>query len=327
MENIVKVDEKTQATVVKRLFQSNETLMLIVLVLVIGFFTAMNRNYFSYPNMTNILLAASTIGLLAIGETFLIIAGHIDLSSAHTAALFGVWTSLMVNAGVPWPMVMIIVVVSSSVVGLVNSCLVNIFGLQPFIATLAVSQICSGLAFIICKGRSVPINDRSFIMVGTMRIAGIPFPAILMVIMFIIFGFILSRTVFGRSVYMIGGNHTAARLAGLNPKKISTTLYLMSSMIAAFAGVLITAKMHSGQPGGAVGAEFEAITATILGGVAFTGGKGNLLGCFVGLLIMQCFGNGLTIINISAFWQIVVKGMLLIVALVFDFFRRKRLEK
>jgi ribose transport system permease protein len=126
---------------------------------------------------------------------------------------------------------------------------------------------------------------------------------------------------------MIGGNHVAARLAGLNPQKISTILYVISAMVGAFAGVLMTAKMHSGQPGGGGGAEFDAITAAILGGVAFSGGKGNLAGCFIGLLIMQCFNNGLTVINISAFWQVVAKGMLLIVALIFDFFRRKRLEK
>jgi ribose transport system permease protein len=257
----------------------------------------------------------------------LIIAGHIDLASAHVAALFGVWTALLINAGVPWPLAAIIVVASSAVVGLLNSCLVNIFGLQPFIATLAVSSVCSGLAFIICQGKSIPVNERTFIQMGTMKIAGIPFPAILMIILFMVFGFILARTVFGRSVYMIGGNHVAARLAGLNPQKISTILYMISAMVAAFAGVLMTAKMHSGQPGGGSGAEFDAITAAILGGVAFSGGKGNLAGCFIGLLIMQCFNNGLTVINISAFWQIVAKGLLLITALVFDFFRRKRLGK
>jgi ribose transport system permease protein len=323
MEN----SEKAKVSLPGHMSQSNEIMMLGVLVLVIAFFTIMNRNYLSYANMTNILLAASTAGLLAIGETYLIIAGHIDLSCAHAAALFGVWVALMINIGIPWPLVIIIVVAAGSVVGLVNSCLVNVFGLQPFIATLAVSSVCSGLAFIICRGKSVPVNEKTFIQMGTVKIAGIPFPAILMIVLFVIFGFILARTVFGRSVYMIGGNPVAARLAGLNPQKISTILYVISAMVGAFAGVLMTAKMHSGQPGSGGGAEFDAITAAILGGVAFSGGKGNLAGCFIGLLIMQCFNNGLTVINISAFWQVVAKGMLLIVALIFDFFRRKRLEK
>jgi ribose transport system permease protein len=327
MEISERTNGKTKGVLLRHLSQSNEIMMLIVLVLVVVFFTIMNRNYLSYANMTNILLAASTVGLVAIGETYLIIAGHIDLAIAKTAAFFSVWAALMINAGIPWPLVMIIVLISGSVVGLLNACLVNIFGLQPFIATLAVSSVGGGLAYIICNGKSVPVNEQTFIQLATIKVAGIPFPAVLMVILFIIFGFILARTVFGRSVYMIGGNPVAARLAGLSPKKISTILYVISSVIGAFAGVMMTAKMHSGQPAGGGGAEFDAITAAILGGVAFSGGKGNLRGCFVGLLIMQCFNNGLTVINVSAFWQIVAKGLLLIVALIFDFFRRKRMEK
>ena len=319
--NVKKTDAKGGIS----LFKSNEIMMLIVLIVVIAIFSIMNGNYLTYNNMTNILVAASTIGMLAIGETFLIIAGHIDLSSAHIVSLFGVMTALLINGGMPWPLAMIIVVVVSSVVGLANSCLVNIFGLQPFIATLAMSQVCEGVAYLICSGKSIPVNDVVFNEIGTTRVLGIPLPAIIMVILFIIFGLVLSKTVFGRSVYMIGGNPEAARLAGLNPKKISTILYVIAAMIAAFAGVMMTTRMHSGQPAGGAGSEFDAITAAILGGVAFSGGKGNLAGCFIGLLIMQCFNNGLTVINVSSFWQTVAKGLLLIAALIFDYFRRKKL--
>lgn len=319
--NVKKTDAKGGIS----LFKSNEIMMLIVLIVVIAIFSIMNGNYLTYNNMTNILVAASMIGMLAIGETFLIIAGHIDLSSAHIVSLFGVMTALLINGGMPWPLAMIIVVVVSSVVGLANSCLVNIFGLQPFIATLAMSQVCEGVAYLICSGKSVPVNDVVFNEIGTTRVLGIPLPAIIMVILFIIFGLVLSKTVFGRSVYMIGGNPEAARLAGLNPKKISTILYVIAAMIAAFAGVMMTTRMHSGQPAGGAGSEFDAITAAILGGVAFSGGKGNLAGCFIGLLIMQCFNNGLTVINVSSFWQTVAKGLLLIAALIFDYFRRKKL--
>ncbi len=311
----------------KSLFKSNTLIMLIILVAVFAFFSLMNRNYFSYTTITNILLASSTIGLLAIGETFLIISGHIDLSAAYTAALFGVVSAILLNSGLIWPLVIIIVVALSVIVGLANSALVNVFNLQPFIATLAISQVCHGAAFLVSGGKSIPVRNKSFIEIGTSKILGIPLPALILVLFFIVFGFILARTVFGRSVYMIGGNKVAARLAGLNPKKISTTLFIMSSMIAAFAGVLMTAKMHSGQPGGGSGAEFDAITAAILGGVAFSGGKGNLLGCFIGLMIMQSFNTGLTVLNVSSFWQIIAKGMLLIAALILDYFRMKRMQK
>jgi ribose transport system permease protein len=316
MENIKRLNRKN-------VFKSNTVMMFIVLIIVISVFTIMNHNYFSYSNMTNILLAASTVGLLAIGQTYLIIAGHIDLSCGNVAAMSGVAVALLINGGVPWPVAIIIVVIVSSVVGFANSGLVNIFGLQPFIATLAVSSVCEGAAFLICGGKSQPLSDKVFTQIGTMRILGIPFPAILMLVLFLIFGFILARTVFGRSVYMIGGNPTASHLAGLNPKKISTILYIISSMIAALAGVVMTSKMHSGQPGAGSGSEFDAITAAVLGGVAFTGGKGNLLGCFVGLLIIQCFSNGLTVVNVSSFWQVVAKGLLLIAALIFDMYAGK----
>ncbi len=309
------------------LFNSNELMMLFVLIIEIIVFTIMNKNFFSYQNMTNILLAASTVGLLAIGEVYLIIAGGIDLASAHTAAVFGVLVAILINKGIPWVLAVILTVACSVVVGVCNAVLVNVFELAPFIATLAMSNVCNGVAFLIADGKSIPVNVGSFVSIGSKRILGIPIPAIIMVVLILIFGFILARTVFGRSIYMVGGNAEAARLAGLNPKRITSMLYVFSSMIAAFAGVLMTAKMHSGQPGGGSGAEFDAITAAILGGVALTGGTGNMAGCFIGLLIMQCFNNGLTIINVSSFWQIIAKGLLLIFALVFDYIRRKKLSR
>ncbi len=318
--NAVKKDGKK-----KNNFKSNEMIMMVfVLVLVILIFTVLNKNYFTYANMSNILMAASTIGLLAIGETFLIIAGHVDLSCANIAAMSAVITAILINGGMSWPLAIVLVAAGSTIAGLLNSCLVNVFELQPFIATLATSNVFMGVAYLACSGKSLPVGDKGFNAIGSMRILGIPFPAVLMVVCFVIFGFILARTIFGRSVYMVGGNAEAARLAGLNPKMVSTILYVISAVLAAFAGVLMTAKMHSGQPSAGSGAEFDAITAAILGGVAFTGGTGNLAGCFIGLLIMQCFNNGLTVINVSSFWQIVAKGLLLIVALLLDFIRRKK---
>ena len=153
-----------------------------------------------------------------------------------------------------------------------------------------------------------------------------PTPVIVLVVLFIVFGFVLSRTTFGRSVYMIGGNVTAARLAGLRPKIISTKLYLISSVIGAVAGILGAGRMHSGTPTAMTGAEFDAITATVLGGVAFTGGTGSLAGCFIGLLIIQCFNYGLNAVGVSSFWQIIAKGFLLIMALIIDYFRRTRMK-
>lgn len=310
------------------LLNSNAFVMGIVLIVIIAIFSFMNANYFTYNNFVNILNAAAIVGMLAIGETYLIIAGHIDLSSGNTAALFGVIIALLLkNTEMAWPLVMILTLACSALIGLANAALVNIFELQPFIATLAMSSVCRGAAYLFADGKAVPISNNGFIQIGVGSVLGVPVPAIIAIVLFIVFGFILARTVFGRSVYMVGGNETAARLAGLRPKKISTILYVISSCIAALAGIVVAGRMHSGQPGAISGSEFDAITAAVLGGVAFSGGTGNLGGCFLGLIIIQCFATGLTVVNVSSFWQILAKGLLLVAALIFDYFRRKRLAK
>lgn len=318
--------EKQKEVNIKNILQSNSLTLLLVLVAVIVVFSLINDKYFSYDNALNILYAASIIGLLTIGQTLLMIGGHIDLSSGAMAGLAGVLVALLIKAGIPWPVAVVIVLLVGSVVGLINSALVNIFNLQPFIATLAMLSVCEGFGFIACNGRSVGIAQRSFIFLGTGRILGIPVPIVILIVFFLVFGFILARTTFGRSIYMIGGNITAARLAGLNPKKISTCLYIISSVIAALAGIVLAARMHSGAPTAGVGAEFDAITASVLGGIAFTGGTGTLGGSFLGLLIIQAFNNGLTVVGVSSFWKMVAKGVLLIAALIADHYRKTRLK-
>jgi ribose transport system permease protein len=325
--NPIQINEGKAKFSAKVLFRSNVFTLLIVMIFVLMVFSFLNKNYFTGDNAINILTAASIVGLLAIGQTYLIIAGHIDLSSGSAAAFAGVFAAIFVKSGMPWPLAMMIVVAVCLGVGLLNSLLVNIFDLQPFIATLATASVFEGLGYIICDGRPVGISDESFIFMGAGKVFGIPIPVIILIALFILFGFILAKTTFGRSVYMIGGNATAARLAGLRPKKISTVLYLLSSGISAAAGIILAARMHSGAPSAVHGSEFDAITATVLGGVAFTGGTGTMAGCFIGLVIIQCFNNGLTVVGVSSFWQIVAKGLLLIGALILDYFRRTKFDK
>jgi ribose transport system permease protein len=308
------------------IFRSDTVVMLVVLVAVFVAFSVMNSNFLSMNNIMNILLASSIVGLLAIGQTFLIIAGHIDLSCGYLVALTGmVMAVFMRDSGFAWPLAFLIAFGIALCVGLANAALANVFDMQPFIATLAMASVCRGAAYLLGDGIAVPISDASFTKLGTMSVGIVPFPVIILIIFFLVFGFILARTVFGRSIYMIGGNVTAARLAGIKPKKVSTILYLISAGVSAVAGMLYAARMYSALPGAGGGAEFDAITAAVLGGVAFIGGRGNLAGCFIGLIIIQCFGTGLTAMNVPAFWQVVAKGLLLIAALIFDYARRRRL--
>ncbi|MDR0518940.1 MAG: ABC transporter permease [Clostridiales Family XIII bacterium] len=319
--------EKNSRTNIGSIIRSNTVVMLFVLAGVIVIFTAINPSFLTTQNIINILNASVIIGLLSIGQTFLIIAGHIDLSCGSIAALSGaIMAYIMRETGIAWPTAFLLAFLFAVLVGIINAVLVNVFELQPFIATLAMMSVCKGATYLLCEGKAIQIADKAFLKISAISLAYIPLPVIIMVVMFLVFGFILARTVFGRMVYMIGGNVSAARLAGIKPKRVSTILYIISAGASAVAGALYCSRMFSALPGAASGAEFDAITAVVLGGVAFIGGKGNMAGCFVGLIIIQFFSNGLVLSNMDAFWQVIAKGLLLIAALVFDFVRRKRFE-
>ena len=322
------MENKKKLKLSEMLLKSNSAILLLILIVVVIVFSVLNGNYFSTQNATNIFYSATTVGLLAIGETFLIIGGHIDLSNSALAAMSGVMVALLIKSGMPWPLAMLLVLLVGAVVGLINSTLANVFSIQPFIATLAVASICEGVGYIISDGRPIGVTNRSFINLGNYKLFGwIPVPVIILIVSFLVFGFILKKTTFGRKVYIIGGNAEAAHLAGINPKRISTVLYVLSSAIGALVGIILAARMHTGAPTAASGADFDAITAAVLGGVAFTGGKGTMVGCFIGLMIIQCFNTGLSVVGVSSFWQSVAKGLLLVFALVLDHFRMKTVSK
>ncbi|MDR0718635.1 MAG: ABC transporter permease [Treponema sp.] len=308
-------------------FAEKITLIIAFIILLIVF-SFLNPNYFSVVNLMNILVACSLMGFVAIGETYLIIAGQIDMSAGALAAFAGVFVGNLLKAGAPPAAVVVLALLIGAAVGVFNATLINIWNIQPFIATLATMSIIRGFAYIICEGKPVSISNTTFINIGTGRVFNIiPLPVIILVVAFIIFGFILARTYFGRSIYVIGGSPYAARLAGINPVAARYKLYIISGCLAALAGLLLSARMNSGQPSAANGVEFDAITGVVLGGTAFTGGVGTILGTLIGMLILQSFNTGLVMLNVQVFWQNVAKGLLLVVALVFDFYRKQRQER
>ena len=305
--------------------------LLCAMLLVVIVFTALNPNFLSYTNFINILVAASLTGLVAIGETYLIIAGLNDLSPGSVAAFSGVLAALFVSTfALPFPLAILLTVVIAMTAGLFNAWMVSNIKLQPFIATLITQAMFRGFAYIICDGRPVAISNEAFITLGKLRIGGsqgVPITVIILIIAFIIFGYILAKTRFGRSIYAIGGNPDAARLAGLNPRKIIYISYIMMSCLCAVGGVIFAARMNSGQPAACVNLEFDAITAVILGGVSFSGGVGNMGGTVLGVIPLQAFNTGLTMVGVSTFWQYVARGSLLLAALVFDYVRKVNREK
>ena len=181
--------------------------------------------------------------------------------------------------------------------------------------------------YIICGGKPVSISNKTFLILGKARILNIPVSVWIMIICIVVFGIILAKTKFGRSVYAIGGSMDAARLAGLNPKKIITTCYVMMGILCSIGGIIFAARMNSGQPAANVNLEFDAITAVILGGVSFVGGVGNMGGTILGIILIQSFNTGLTMVNVPSFWQYVAKGGLLLFALTTDYIRKQKREK
>ena len=192
---------------------------------------------------------------------------------------------------------------------------------------MVTQAIVRGFAYIICDGKPVAVSNTAFIKLGTLRILQLPVAVWLMIISFVLFGFILSKTKFGRSVYAIGGSSEAARLAGLNPKKIITICFILIGVLTSMGGIVFSARMNAGQPAANVNLEFDAITAVILGGVSFAGGVGSMGGTVLGVLLIQAFNTGLIMVNVPSFWQYVARGALLLFALTFDYIRKEKRDK
>ena len=300
---------------VKRFIPGDKLILIVALIIVVAIFTSLNGNYFSWTNFVNILVAASLIGLVAIGHTYLIIAGQNDLSPGSVAAFTGVLCATLVSMGLPFVIAALITLAAGAAVGIFNSWMVNKIKIEAFIATLVTQFVFRGFAYILCDGRPVSITNSAYISIGATRILSIPLSVWIMLILILIFGLILAKTKFGRSVYAIGGNKDAARLAGLNPQRIVTILFVMMGIVTALGGIVFSSRMHSGQPAANVNLEFDAITAVVLGGVSFTGGVGDMVGTILGVILIQAFNTGLIMVNVPSFWQYVARGALLLFAL------------
>lgn len=327
MANVETKKENNIGKQIAGVIGGDKLVLIIAIVAVFALFTALNRNFLTWTNIVNILVASSLIGLVAVGHTYLIIAGQNDLSPGSLAAFSGVLTALLLSKGVPSIAAIIIVLAAGAAVGLFNAFMVNKIKLEAFIATLVTQAIVRGFAYIICDGKPVSISDQGFLQIGKARFLTIPVSVWLMIIALALFGFILAKTKFGRSVYAIGGSAEAARLAGLNPQKIVTSCFMIIGILTSMGGIVFASRMNAGQPAANVNLEFDAITAVILGGVSFSGGVGNMMGTVLGVFLIQAFNTGLTMSNVQSFWQYVARGALLLFALTTDYIRKERRNK
>lgn len=301
---------------------------LVVLCVFLGVFPATGKYFLTVKNLFNVLRQISTNLLLACGMTMVIILGGIDLSVGSIIALSGVIAAGCVSRyGLPLAVALLAGIVIGIIFGLFNGYVISKTTIPPFIVTLATMNIARGLAGVYTGGSPVRVVTDEWQYLGAGYFAGIPVPVIIMFVVFIISLLILNRTKFGRYVYAVGGNVTAAKFSGINVEKVKFTVYLYSGIMAGIAGIILASRMYSGQPTAGEGAEMDAIAAVVVGGTSMSGGSGKLGGTLIGALIIGILNNGLNLMNVNSFWQTVVKGVVILLAVMIDFLRNKKAAK
>lgn len=288
--------------------------MLLVVGIVLSFASPV---FATSTNLLNVALATSVTALLAVGQTFVIILAEIDLSVGSVLSFSAAVTALTLRHH---SMVTGIVVglAVGALAGLANGLLVTKTKMPSFIVTLAMMSILAGLALQVTQGNPVSVNDFNFQNIGQARTAGIPVPVWIMAIAFVAFGVLLARTRFGRYVYATGDNQEAARLSGIPTDRVKILAFVISGALAALAGFIITARLSTAEPTAGTGLELEAIAAVIIGGTSLAGGRGDMVGTVVGALILGVIDNGMNLLNVSPFLQSVVKGLVILVAVLLD---------
>ncbi len=308
--------------------EGNAPILIIMIVICTVLFTVINKNFFSFGNLRNVLLASTSVGFTAIGITFVMMIGGTDLSAGALAAACGVFMAWgMKNTSIPWWILMVVTLLGAACAGFFNGVLITKLKLVPFIATLVSQSIWKGVGYLICNGVPITVANKGFQAFCRTNILGISIPIYLMFICFVIFSYILSKTKFGRSVFAIGGNQEAARLAGINATKVMILCYVMVSVFAGVAGIVLTGRMNSGNPASNATIHFDAITAANLGGVSMVGGVGSIPSVVLGVFLVQAFNSGLNMAGVSQYWQFVAKGLLLLGSLSLDFYRQRAREK
>lgn len=296
-----------------------------LLVVCVAMFIA-TPDFLTAENLLNVGIQAAVVAVLAFGMTFVIVAGGIDLSVGSVAALaaiVGGWASI--TLGLSGPLVLLVGLLTGLVVGTVNGAAIAYIGLPAFIATLAMLSIARGLALVISEGS--PLAMPSAVTVLGDDLGAMPIPVLVLVGAGLVAAFLLARTVIGRSMYAVGGNEEAARLSGLPVKRVTVVVYALSGLFAGLAGLLLAGRLGSAQPQAAFGYELDAIAAVVIGGASLSGGVGKATGTLIGALVLAVIRNGLNLLNVTAFWQQVVIGLVIAIAVAVDVLRRRRLTR
>ena len=282
-------------------------------------------NFLTASNILNILRNAAFIGICAWGMTFVIIGAEIDISVGPSVAFASILlATLTTQQGWPLPVAALAVLVVGAAVGTFSGSMRAYFGIPSFVATLVVWSGLRSLAFVVSDALPIPIANTDFQTLGSGSFYGLPIPAIIMVAFFLLFWFASRKLPLGRSIYAVGGNPDAARLSGIRVEHVRVVMFAISGFLAAFTGILLASRLGSGNAGAADGLEFDVIAAVVIGGTSLSGGRGSMVGTLIGVLFIGLIANGLVLLGVNSFAQGLVRGGIILLAVLINEFARRR---
>jgi len=295
-----------------------EVVLLTILTSSFGGESAFQSTFLSWSNISQVIRSLSFIAIMAVGQSLVIIMAGVDLSVGSILGLAGVVSAFALEGGMGIAAAIGAGVIVGALAGAVNGVLVTRALLPPFIATLGMMSIARGIAFALTGGETIRGLPAEFLSIGQGTLAGIPIPILVMIVVAVLAAYALKSTKWGRYVYAIGGNEEAAIYSGVNVRGMKMAVYILSGLSAGIAGVLFTSRFGVGQSTAGLGYELDVIAAAVIGGVSLSGGRGTILGAMVGSLLMGILRNGLVLLNVSAYWQQVAIGLVILLAVILD---------
>lgn len=289
------------------------------LLVLIAIFSFSTPYFFTINNLLNIGLYAAIMGTIACSMTFINVSGNFDISGGTMIAVVAMVAAVMLKAGQAVVPTILVCLVVGVLCGYFNGFIVTVFKLEPFIATLASMQMLRGFAYLVSDGQSIVISDQTFKLIGRGYVFGtIPITFLIMVVCYLIYFYISKYTVFGRTIYMIGGNPKASFLSGIKVSRTVRILYAMNGLMAGISGIMLAAQNGAGLPMACANTNMEALSAVVLGGAGLAGGRGTILGTFLGVFVLCVLNNGMTMLNVQSFWQQVIIGAVLLLSISLD---------
>lgn len=301
--------------------------LVAALLIEIVFFSIRSPYFLDGTNIANIGRTMTIIGIVAVGQTIVIIAGGFDLSVGSVMGASGMIAAYTVNHGAGTWAALASAIALGAVVGLVNGFVVANLRINPLITTLATLSVIRGLAYVISGGEAIVVSDKTLLGIGTDSLLGVPIVVLCLVGLFLGVGSLMPRTRFGRYTYAIGSSARGAQLAGIRVNRWLLLFYVLSAALAGVAGFITVARTGQAQPASNIGAELDVITAVILGGASLSGGRGRLLGTFLALAVLAVLANGMILIGVESYWQLVVKGGVLLAAVIWGELRQSTRDR